>query len=132
MKAREAYQALTPEQRRAIVENRDQEKVRASDNARYRRDKPKRIAAMQTYFATPEGRAARSRASAGWDGRNPEKRAAQIAVGNALRDGRLVKGSCLRESAECSGKIEAHHPDYSKPLDVVWACTKHHDDLDRE
>lgn len=23
-------------------------------------------------------------------------------------------------------KLEAHHPDYSKPLEVVWYCREHH------
>lgn len=26
----------------------------------------------------------------------------------------------------CGEKAEAHHPDYSQPLDVVWLCRKHH------
>jgi hypothetical protein len=25
--------------------------------------------------------------------------------------------------------VEAHHPDYSSPLDVVWLCRRHHTDL---
>lgn len=53
----------------------------------------------------------------------PEKRKARIAVANALRDGRLEKGRCkVCRSIE----TEAHHGDYSKPLDVVWLCKKHH------
>lgn len=132
VKARETYQALSPEQRRAVVENRDQEKVRAADRARYERDKAKRIALQQAYFATPEGKAARARGNQAWARRNPEKREAQIAVGNAIRDGRLVRGACVREGEDCSGRIEAHHPDYTRPLEVVWACSMHHDELDRE
>lgn len=110
----------------------DPERVRQVDRDRYARDTAGRRAAMDAYAATPEGKAARGRAAQSWAQRNPEKRAAQIAVGNAVRDGRLTKGPCVREGEDCSGKIEAHHPDYAKPLDVVWACTKHHDDLDRE
>lgn len=123
---------MTPDERRAAVERRDPEKVRAADRVRYQRDRPKRIAAMQAYYATPEGQAARERARAAWHERNPDARAAHVAVGNALRDGRLVKGPCARLGDDCSGRVEAHHEDYSKPLEVVWACVRHHDELDRE
>jgi hypothetical protein len=62
-----------------------------------------------------------------WAERNPEKRAAHVAVGNAVRDGRLVKGPCERVTeGTCRGKIEAHHDDYSQPLRVRWFCTRHH------
>lgn len=55
--------------------------------------------------------------------RNPHKRAAHVATGNAIRDGRLVRQPC-----EVCGHepAEAHHDDYSKPLDVRWLCTAHH------
>lgn len=28
--------------------------------------------------------------------------------------------------------VQGHHPDYSRPLDVVWLCTTHHAQLHRE
>lgn len=27
----------------------------------------------------------------------------------------------------CKEKAERHHPDYSKPLEIIWLCNKHHD-----
>jgi hypothetical protein len=55
--------------------------------------------------------------------RYPEKRAAHVATGNAIRSGKLVKGSC-----EVCGSlvVDAHHDDYSKPLEVRWLCRVHH------
>lgn len=96
-----------------------------------RRDERRRDA-VNAYAQTKEGKEARARAARAWRERNPERRKAQVAVGNALRDGRLVKGPCAHEGDDCKGKIEAHHEDYARPLEVVWVCVKHHDDLDRE
>lgn len=132
IKARAAYQALSPEERRAFVARRDPATTRANDRARYERDKEKRRAAMAAYTQTPEGREASNRAKHAYIERNPEKRAAHVQVGNALRRGQLVKGPCARAGKDCHGRIEAHHEDYTRPLEVVWACVRHHDDLDRE
>lgn len=59
---------------------------------------------------------------------NPKKYIANSAVSNAVRDGRITKPD---KCSECSApKPQAHHPDYSKPLEVVWLCRschlKHH------
>lgn len=44
-------------------------------------------------------------------------------VAKALREGKLVKQPC----GVCGeAEVEAHHPDYDKPLEVVWLCKKHH------
>jgi len=55
--------------------------------------------------------------------RNTVKRAAHILTDNAIRSGVLVKKPC-----EFCGKkkVQAHHDDYSKPLEVRWLCIKHH------
>lgn len=84
---------------------------------------PHRVAARRAYAGTPEGRAAGNRAKRAYLERNPVKRAAHIATGNAIRDGRLI-----REPCEVCGEVDAqaHHDDYSKPLDVRWLCTTHH------
>lgn len=57
-----------------------------------------------------------------WKLKHPKRRAAQVALGNALRDGRVEKFPCM----VCGEKSEAHHPDYDRPLDVVWLCPPHH------
>lgn len=62
-----------------------------------------------------------------WANRNPEKRTAQYAVSNAIRDGKLFrKTEC--EHCSLSGKIQAHHWSYMPEhrLDVIWLCTKCH------
>lgn len=59
---------------------------------------------------------------------HPDKRAANIMVGNAVRDGRLIKPlKCSR----CGGipprrQLHGHHKDYSKPLEVQWICSGCH------
>ena len=60
--------------------------------------------------------------SAAWRKAHPKRRAAQITVGNALRDGKIFHQPCF----VCGEKAEAHHPDYDHPLDVVWLCPPHH------
>lgn len=54
---------------------------------------------------------------------NKDKYYAHFSVNNAIRDGRLKKQPC----EVCGNKnTEAHHDDYSKPLEVKWLCRKHH------
>jgi ribosomal protein S27AE len=52
---------------------------------------------------------------------------ARTAVNNAIKQGKLKKGKQCEYSytGECSGKLMAHHDDYSKPLDIRWLCSKH-------
>jgi len=71
----------------------------------------------------PERKEAQARYTKTKREKNPEKYRAHTAVGNAIRDGRLKRLPC-----EVCGEVkaEAHHDDYSKPLDVRWLCFRHH------
>lgn len=60
--------------------------------------------------------------TAQWRKDYPEKYKAHTSVNNAIRDGRLERKPC----EVCGAKAHAHHDDYSKPLDVIWLCAKHH------
>lgn len=56
----------------------------------------------------------------------PEKRLAHILVNKALSSGELIKQKCIK----CGNPdTEGHHEDYSKPLEVIWLCNKHHQRL---
>ena len=57
-----------------------------------------------------------------WRNKHPERKSAHMKVYFALKKGILVKQPCFI----CGEKSEAHHPDYSRPLDVVWLCSSHH------
>ena len=57
-----------------------------------------------------------------WRDNNPEKWRARSVVSHAVRDGRLKKKPCYCGET----KVEGHHKDYSKPLDIEWLCKKHH------
>lgn len=60
--------------------------------------------------------------SQGWRQEFPNRRRAQGQVQHALRSGKLTKQPCW----VCGEKAVAHHPDYDRPLDVVWLCQPHH------
>lgn len=61
--------------------------------------------------------------------RNPEKHLARKAVKRAIARGNLIRLPCT----VCGDlKSEGHHEDYSKPLDVIFYCAKHHSDRHRE
>lgn len=54
------------------------------------------------------------------------KHRARNAVYRAIKRGELVRQDCERRGDDCFGVIQAHHADYSKPLDVQWLCAGHH------
>lgn len=56
---------------------------------------------------------------------SPEQKKKDIArsyLGVYIRRGKINREPC----EVCGSKAEAHHDDYSKPLQVKWLCRKHH------
>lgn len=58
-----------------------------------------------------------------WWHKNRDRLKVKDAVRYAVKTGKLVKTPCEVCGEE---KVEGHHPDYSRPLDVVWLCKQHH------
>jgi hypothetical protein len=99
------------------------EKIREYDKKRSML--PHRVQARKDYQQTEHGKAAIKRAALSYRMRYPMIYAAHVIVGNAIRDKRLI----VAESCSVCGskeKIEGHHDDYTKPLDVRWLCEKCH------
>lgn len=56
------------------------------------------------------------------------KRKARVKAQTAVKNGTLIKEKCFY----CKSKYtQMHHPDYSKPLEVIWVCRNHHLDIHR-
>lgn len=58
-----------------------------------------------------------------WQAKNSEKVEAHKLVHKALKLGKLKKKPC-KVCGEI--RVDGHHPDYNKPLKVMWLCRLHH------
>lgn len=93
---------------------------RSYDNKRYLENPNRRKATGPLREKFPKGTSKER-----WVAKNPDKRAAHILVGNAVRDGKLEKATFCQICGSKS-RLDGHHHDYSKPLDVIWVCRKCH------
>ena len=46
-------------------------------------------------------------------------------LNHAIREGKIIRKPCTI----CGNIAEAHHPDYNRPLDVIWLCFRHHREI---
>lgn len=94
-----------------------------ADVKRHRQENWETVRAYDRMRASqPHRVATRHRIVAEYEQRFPNRKKANTAVSNAVRTGRLKKQPCW----VCGEKAVAHHPDYDRPLDVVWLCQSHH------
>ena len=92
--------------------------------------KPHRVQARKDYQKTETGKLAKKRAMAAYYKRYPMTYAAHVITSNAVRDGRLFPAISCSVCMQ-NEKIEGHHDDYTKPMDVRWLCEKCHKEWHR-
>jgi hypothetical protein len=106
----------------------NREKILAHDKLRSK--KPHRVLARKLYSQTEAGKQARKKATKTYHKRYPMKYAAHVIFRNYVRDGKIIAEtfcSCCKSTE----KIEGHHDDYTKPLEVRWLCEKCHKEWHR-
>ena len=118
--------------RAAVTANRIKKAEYYREYDRARANRPERIQARKDYAETDAGKQSKARAAKKWQASNPIKRAANIMVGNAVRDGRLSKPVSCEECGASNWRIHGHHEDYSLPLSVRWLCSPCHTEWHRE
>ena len=61
---------------------------------------------------------------------NPKKVWAQRTLNRYISLGKIKRSSC--EVCGASQGIHGHHPDYSKPFQVIWLCPIHHKEIHKK
>lgn len=100
------------------------EKVR-QQNAAYRANLPKSKRRENVARYMRNNRDKLTEKNRQWRKDNPEIALAHSRVFHALRKGEIIRPSSC-ERCGGSGRIEASHTDYSKPLDIEWLCVRCH------
>lgn len=67
-----------------------------------------------------------ARHQAAWRLRYPEKARCHNAVVCAVSRGQLTRLPCC----VCGAFGEAHHPDHSDPMTIIWLCKRHHEQIE--
>lgn len=93
---------------------------------------PHRVKAREGYQQTEAGKRALARANKNYVERYPKKHAAQTALGNAVRDGKVGKWNFCESCGVDDDLLHGHHDDYAKPLEVRWLCPSCHREWHKE
>lgn len=108
-----------------LENNREHHRIRSR---KYREDHYEHLSQLaKQRYTSEQGRVANKMRSRKYRENpiNRMKEKARGAVNSLVRKGVLSKPSTCMECSKL-GKVEAHHDDYSKPLEVLWVCRKCH------
>jgi hypothetical protein len=115
---------------RTRYREKNREKIREMDREYYVKNHEKRLEtarkAQMKYYKTEKGKAKYQAQDKLVRERTPEKCRARELLRNALRRKELTKPDSCMICTSTQFEIEAHHPDYSKPLEVIWVCRPCH------
>ena len=101
---------------------------RAYDAKRFQED-PKVKARHLRYQSTDAGKQSMHKARKKWEDNNKDKRSAHYLLSNSVRDGKVFKPENCSLCGCKPSRLHGHHEDYTKPLDVVWCCSKCHEEI---
>lgn len=114
----------------AVRRNREQNIEKYREYDKQRGNEPHRVKARKEYIKTEAGKQAKKRAMDAYKKRSPMVYASHVIVGNAIRNGTLTPWQVC-SVCNSTEKIEGHHDDYTKPLEVRWLCEKCHKEWHR-
>ncbi|MCB1351360.1 MAG: hypothetical protein KDK03_01350 [Rhodobacteraceae bacterium] len=77
------------------------------------------------YVRRHRDRAAHAEHQRDWRVRNRDRDRAHAAVKRAIKAGRILRPKACSDCG-CEARLEAHHEDYGRPLDVIWLCSVCH------
>jgi hypothetical protein len=117
------------ESRKRYREN-NRERIREQDREAYQEDpdkfRAKARVSQKKYFQSEKGREKYKLEGLKLREKYPEKARARSLLSNAVCEGKIIRPSKCSLCGTDKGIIEGHHPDYSKPLDVIWVCKSCH------
>ena len=107
-----------------VKENRKKNIIYYKSYDRKRSMLPHRVEARAIYSKTDAFKQSHKKALKKYYHPSRIKRNARAMLRYAFITGRIIKMPC--EICGETKNIQAHHEDYSKPLDVIWLCPEHH------
>jgi hypothetical protein len=94
----------------------------ATGKVKSRSTTPAESARRKELAAKPEQRVRNRLTVERWSEANPEAKLARRKLAKAIREGKIVPAKVCQISGCSNPKVEAHHHDYARPLEVLWLC----------
>ena len=115
-----------------VKENREEKAsyYQAYDAKRFQ-DDPRVRERHRRYQKTDAGKASLRKSRVKWLNDNADKRAAHVILNHAVAAQRVHKPEKCTVCGS-GGRIEGHHEDYTRPLDVRWVCRQCHVNIHKE
>jgi hypothetical protein len=94
--------------------------------SKWREKKPLKVKARNKKYWNKNKDSINKKRRENYDDLERLKSRCKEAVRKALRNGYLIKPTKCEVCNQENKRIEGHHPDYYRPLDVNWVCPRCH------